>query len=220
MTDPSLLDGSDLDTARLEAGRLLFAADCQFVAAAATLDRLPPETLPEVAFLGRSNVGKSSLINALTGRNTLARTSNTPGRTRQLNFFDLGSRLLLVDMPGYGYAEASKVEIERWNNLIDSYLRGRSSLRRLCLLIDARHGLKPNDLEVMEWLDKRAVIYQIVLTKLDKLKAGERSTRLDETAEKISKHPAAFPILAGTSSETGHGIPELRALLGELALPR
>lgn len=220
MIQTSLPDGSDFDTARLEAGRLLFAAECQFVAAAATLDRLPPETLPEVAFLGRSNVGKSSLINALTGRNTLARTSNTPGRTRQLNFFDLGSRLLLVDMPGYGYAEASKVEIERWNNLIDSYLRGRSSLRRLCLLIDARHGLKPNDLEVMEWLDKRAVIYQIVLTKLDKLKAAERASRMTETGEKISKHPAAFPFLAGTSSETGHGIPELRAVLGELALPR
>jgi len=220
MTATSLPDGSDIDTARLEAGRLLFAAECQFVAAAATLDRLPPETLPEVAFLGRSNVGKSSLINALTGRNTLARTSNTPGRTRQLNFFDLGNRLLLVDMPGYGYAEASKVEIERWNGLIDSYLRGRSSLRRLCLLIDSRHGLKPNDLEVMEWLDKRAVIYQIVLTKLDKLKVGERASRLAETAQKISKHPAAFPVTAATSSETGQGIPELRAMIGDLALPR
>jgi GTP-binding protein len=205
------------DAASLEVGRLLFAAECQFVAAAAELSRLPPATLPEIAFLGRSNVGKSSLINALTGRNTLARTSNTPGRTRQLNFFDLGGRLLLVDMPGYGYAEAPKTEIARWTELIDLYLKGRQSLRRLILLVDSRHGVKENDLEMMKRLDKAAVSYQLVFTKIDKLGASERGKRVTETETLLAKRPAAHPSVVITSSETGAGIPELRAVLAELA---
>jgi GTP-binding protein len=207
-----------LDAAQLESGRLLFAGECQFVAAAAELERLPPASLPEVAFLGRSNVGKSSLINALTGRNTLARTSNTPGRTRQLNFFDLAGRLLLVDMPGYGYAEAPKSEIARWTGLIDLYLKGRAPLRRLILLVDARHGCKDIDLATMKRLDKAAVSYQLVLTKIDKLSAPERSERVAESQALLAKRPAAHPSVLATSAETGAGIPELRAILAELAV--
>jgi GTP-binding protein len=205
-----------LDAAQLESGRLLFAAECQFVAAAAVLDRLPPATLTEIAFLGRSNVGKSSLINALTGRTTLARTSNTPGRTRQLNFFDLSGKLLLVDMPGYGYAEAPKTEIARWTELIDLYLKGRATLRRLILLVDSRHGVKENDTAMMVRLDKAAVSYQLVLTKIDKLGKGERERRLAETTGLLAKRPAAHPVVLATSAETGGGIPELRAILAAL----
>jgi GTP-binding protein len=215
---PHRLGVSDaLDAAALEAGRLLFAGECGFVAAAAELERLPPATLPEIAFFGRSNVGKSSLINALTGRNTLARTSNTPGRTRQLNFFDLAGRVLLVDMPGYGYAEASKSEIARWTGLIDLYLKGRSTLRRLMLLVDARHGVKDNDRTMMDRLDKAAVSYQLVLTKLDKLAAGERDKQITASELVLAKRPAAHPSVLATSAETGLGIPELRATLALLA---
>ena len=205
------------DPAQLESGRLLFAGECRFVAAAAELARLPPAGLPEVAFLGRSNVGKSSLINALTGRNTLARISNTPGRTRQLNFFDLAGRLLLVDMPGYGYAEAPKSEIARWTGLIELYLKGRAPLRRLVLLIDARHGVKEADAKMMDRLDKAAVSYQLVLTKTDKLRAAEGETILAATQALLAKRPAAHPFVLATSAETGAGIPELRAALAELA---
>jgi GTP-binding protein len=203
---------------QLEIGRKLFAGECRFVAAVAELDRLPQAWLTEIAFAGRSNVGKSSLINALTGRNTLARTSNTPGRTQQLNFFSLADRLLLVDMPGYGYAEAAKTEIRRWTEVIDVYLKGRASLRRVLILVDARHGLKPNDIEMMKRLDKAAVAYQIVLTKGDKLKPAGLAMLIDETLLALKKHPAAHPVILATSSETGSGIPELRAALAEFAV--
>ena len=201
----------------LEAGRLLFARECTFVIGVARIDDLPADTLPEIAFAGRSNVGKSSLINALTGRKTLARTSNTPGRTQQLNFFDLGGRLTIVDLPGYGYAKAPKGEVDRWNRLIRKYLKGRVGLRRLCVLIDARHGLKVSDRQVMDMLDESAVVYQIVLTKADKVKAGDLAKRREEITAEIRKRAAANPVIMATSAVKGAGIPELRAALTELA---
>jgi GTP-binding protein len=205
------------DEAALEAGRLLFAKECNFVAGAATAAALPPDTLPEIAFAGRSNVGKSSLLNALTGRNSLARTSHTPGRTRQLNFFALGQRLMLVDMPGYGYAEASKSEIARWSELIRLYLRGRASLRRACVLIDARHGVKEVDRPLMTMLDEAAVSFQIILTKADKVKPGELKSRIEATRKELAKHVAGHPVIHLTSAHAGGGIPELRAALTALA---
>jgi GTP-binding protein len=204
--------------AAIEAGRLLFAQECGFVAATTTLDRLPPDSLPEIAFAGRSNVGKSSLINALTGRKTLARTSNTPGRTQQLNFFDLGHRLLLVDLPGHGFAKVSKTQVRDWTRLVKDYLRGRVSLRRVCLLVDARHGLKDNDREVMALLDQAAVVYQVVLTKADKTKPAELAATLEALSAELSKRVAAYPVLFPTSAVNGEGIPELRAELATLAL--
>jgi GTP-binding protein len=216
---PAALDDADDTGAALEAGRLLFAGDCRFVAGAASIDRLPPAGLPEVAFAGRSNVGKSSLINALTGRNALARTSDTPGRTRQLNFFALADRLLLVDLPGHGYARAAKREIAQWTDLIDAYLRGRASLVRLCLLVDVRHGLKEVDHELMRRLDKAAVVYQAVLTKCDKLGAAELERSRAVLAADLARHPAAHPELLATSSVSGLGMPALRAALAALAAP-
>ena len=204
--------------AAIEAGRLLFAQECGFVAATTTLDRLPPDSLPEIAFAGRSNVGKSSLINALTGRKTLARTSNTPGRTQQINFFDLGRRLLLVDLPGHGFAKVSKTQVRDWTRLAKDYLRGRVSLRRVCLLVDARHGLKDNDREVMALLDQAAVVYQVVLTKTDKTNPAELETMLATLAAELATHTAAHPAIFPTSANTGEGIPELRAELATLAL--
>ena len=162
-------------------GRWLFAQECEFINGSTTLDTLPPDDLPEIAFAGRSNVGKSSLINALTGRKTLARTSHTPARTQQINFFRLGGRLMLVDLPGYGYADAPKTEIRRWTQLVNTYLKGRTRLRRVCLLIDGRHGLKAVDEPVMRMLDGAAVSYQVVLTKTDKLRNAELIRRLAET---------------------------------------
>jgi len=197
----------------------LFAQPCGFVAAAATLDRLPPVKLPEVAFAGRSNVGKSSLINALTGRNGLARTSNTPGRTQQINFFDLGGRLLLVDLPGYGFAEAPKTVVAQWSDLVNTYLKGRSVLRRTFVLIDSRHGLKDSDREMMGMLDKAAVPYQLVLTKADKVKAGPLGGGVAAMAAENARRPAAHPEILATSSESGTGIAELRVALTDLALP-
>ncbi len=214
MNDTSL---SDEEKAALETGRLLFAGECTFLVSAADENDLPPLGAPEVAFAGRSNVGKSSLLNTLTGRKGLARTSNTPGRTRLLNFFGLGGRLILVDLPGYGYARASKTDIARWNKLTRGYLKGRSQLRRICLLVDARHGLKSSDEQVMEELDSAAVSYQIVLTKADKVKPGPLRRLVEEIQATVARHPAAHPVCLTTSSETGAGIPELRAVLATLA---
>jgi GTP-binding protein len=205
------------EKAALEAGRLLFAGDCTFLRSAADETALPDLGAAEVAFAGRSNVGKSSLLNALTGRKTLARASNTPGRTRLLNFFDLGGRLVLVDLPGYGYARASKTDIARWTKLTRGYLKGRPQLRRVCLLIDARHGLKASDQEVMAELDAAAVSYQIVLTKADKVKPGPLKRMVATTEAAVARHPAAHPLCLPTSSESGAGLPELRAALAALA---
>jgi len=210
---------SDEEKAALETGRLLFAGECTFLVSAADENDLPPLGAPEVAFAGRSNVGKSSLLNKLTGRKGLARTSNTPGRTRLLNFFGLGRQLILVDLPGYGYARASKTDIARWNKLTEGYLKGRSQLRRICLLVDARHGLKSNDEQVMEELDGAAVSYQIVLTKADKVKPGPLRRLVEEVQATVARHPAAHPVCLTTSSETGAGMPELRAALAALAEP-
>ncbi len=201
----------------LEAGRRLFAAECRFLLGVQAADHLPPPAGPEIAFAGRSNVGKSSLINALTGRHSVARASGQPGRTRQLNFFDLGGRLTLVDMPGYGYAQAPKDIKADWQGLMFDYLRGRPSLRRAVLLLDARIELKPSDEAVMGLLDRAAVTFQIVLTKADGVKPGPLERKLAEAARLVREHPAAYPQVLATSSETGHGIPELRAALSALA---
>ncbi|MGY2048953.1 ribosome biogenesis GTP-binding protein YihA/YsxC [Methylobacterium sp. JK268] len=208
------------DAALIEAGRLLFAGAADFATAADKLDGLPPMRGLEIAFAGRSNVGKSSLINALTGRTTLARTSHTPGRTQQLNFFDLGGKLTLVDMPGYGYAAVSKAKVASWTELIHAYLQGRANLARVYVLIDARHGIKPNDGEVLDELDSAAVSYQVVLTKGDDLKKSEVQPRLDATAAALARRPAAYPEIILTSSRTGEGIPELRASVARLLAER
>lgn len=201
----------------IEAGRLLFAAPCDFVAAAATLDRLPNTTLPEVAFIGRSNVGKSSLINALTGRNGLARASVTPGRTQQINFFNLAKRLMLVDLPGYGYAQAPRAVVDAWMDLVTSYLRNRQALRRTCLLVDARHGLKDVDHTMLSLLDQAGVATLAVLTKTDKITDTAIKAVHQETLAGLEKHPAAAPLVIATASTTGHGMTELRATLAGLA---
>ncbi len=205
------------DAEALEAGRLLFAAECRFFMGAQTHAHLPPPAGPEIAFAGRSNVGKSSLLNALTGRRALARASNQPGRTRQLNFFDLGGRLVLVDMPGYGYAQASKDIKADWQGLMFDYLRGRPSLRRAVLLLDSRIELKASDREVMDLLDRAAVTFQLVLTKTDGIKPPALARKLAEADGLARRHPAAFPQVLATSAETGQGIPELRAALAALA---
>lgn len=208
------------DAAAIEEGRILFAGLCEFVAGAGSVETLPPLGATEVAFAGRSNVGKSSLVNALTGRRTLARTSHTPGRTREINFFRFGTRLILADLPGYGYAQAAKSDIQRWTDMVNAYLKGRPTLRRVCLLIDARHGLKPPDIEVMKMLDTAAVSYQIVLTKTDKVKVGELQARLDALHATLAKHTAAHPDIIATSVREGAGIELLRAVLATLAAPK
>ena len=204
----------------IEVGRLLFMGQCEFIAAANNMKALPPVALPEICFAGRSNVGKSSLINALTGRRMLARTSQTPGRTRQLIFFNLASRLQLVDLPGYGYASAPKTDIKAWTNLTRRYLAGRPSLQRVFLLIDSRRGIGPADRDIMNLLDETAVSWAVVMTKADKQKTDPLSIICNETAEKISKHVAAYPELFVTSSESGVGIETLRAHLTRFCLPK
>jgi len=206
-----------LEAAAIEAGRLLFAAECQFFHGAQKLEQLPLPGLPEVAFAGRSNVGKSSLVNALTGHNTLARTSSQPGRTRQLNFFDLGARLTLVDMPGYGYAQAAKEIKADWQGMMFDYLRGRPTLQRVLLLLDSRIEFKPSDGAVMDLLDQAAVTFVLILTKADVVKPGALARKAAATAEIARSHAAAYPKIFITSSETGLGIAELRAELATLA---
>ena len=212
-------EASDYSAQALEAGRRLFAQSCLFLGAAAEDWQVPEIGLPEVAFAGRSNVGKSSLINALTGRKTLARTSDTPGRTRQLNFFDLGGRLILVDLPGYGYARAAKTEIRAWSGLTRRFLKGRPLLRRVFLLIDSRHGPKPSDREIMAELDAAAVSYQMTFTKADKVKPDVLAVTCRSAMRELAAHPAAHSACAATSAATGLGIPELRAAIADLAAP-
>ncbi len=195
----------------LEAARVLFARPSSFVMGVAEIGQLPDTDLPEVAFAGRSNVGKSSLINAVVNRKDLARASNEPGRTREVNLFDVDGRLRLADLPGYGFAKAARTTARKFQNLGRAYLRGRPNLKRAYLLIDSRHGLKPVDFEAMDALDLAAVSYQVVLTKADKLKPAELAGVLDRTAQAIAKRPAAFPQALATSAAKGAGIPELRA---------
>jgi GTP-binding protein len=205
----------------VESGRRLFAGPCDFIFASAKSTDLPPIGPPEIAFAGRSNVGKSSLLNALTGRKTLARVSNTPGRTQQLNFFAIGAEpLRLVDMPGYGYAAVGKEKVASWTRLMEDFLRGRASLARVFVLIDSRRGIKEIDETMLDLLDKSAVSYQIVLTKRDELKLAERASSLAAVEAALSKRPAAFPQVAATSSRTGEGIEELRAGVARLLAER
>ena len=203
-----------------EAGRKLFAGRCEFVFAAARSDGLPPAGAPEVAFAGRSNVGKSSLINALTGRSGLARTSRTPGRTQELIFFDLHGKATLVDMPGYGYAAVAKEKSAAWGQLVRDYLRGRPTLLRVFVLVDGRHGLKESDHATMRMLDAAAVSYAVVLTKRDEVKATEQGTRLASTLDSLRKHAAAYPETLFTSARTGEGVAELRAHIARLLAAR
>jgi GTP-binding protein len=210
-------DAADLDLA--ERARKLFAGPIEFLKSAPELKFLPDPAAPEIAFAGRSNVGKSSLLNALTNRKTLARTSNTPGRTQELNFFDVGQplQIRLVDMPGYGFAEAPRDMVKRWRFLVNDYLRGRAVLKRALVLIDSRHGLKEVDREVMRMLDDAAVSYHLVLTKADKVKPSAVGGVYESTMVEAAKHPAAHPSIFTTSSETGSGIAELRTAILEAA---
>jgi GTP-binding protein len=229
------MDSPEFTKGEIKRGEALFKQPCNFVKGVVGLDGLPKDGTPEIAFAGRSNVGKSSLINALTGRTSLARVSVTPGRTRELNFFTLGpsplsragregdkraAALYLVDMPGYGYAKAPKSQVKGWTRLIGDYLKGRRELKRVYLLIDARHGIKPNDHETMKLLDEAAVSYQVVLTKADKPKASELEAVQAKVASDLAKHPAAYPQILTTSARMGSGIKELRAAIAALARQR
>lgn len=211
MTDAAPASETGFDEEALEAARVLFQRPATFIMGAAKIEQLPEPNLPEIAFAGRSNVGKSSLINGLVGMHKLARASNEPGRTREVNFFDLDGKMRLVDLPGYGWAKASKSTVKQFQNLGRDYLRGRVTLKRVYLLIDSRHGLKSVDTEALDALDLAAVSYQIVLTKADKIKAHERVSVAEATLKAISKRPAAFPLVIVTSAEKGMGLPELRA---------
>lgn len=210
------------DSDLMEAGRKVFAGDWRFFWASPSIETLPPMAGVEVAFAGRSNVGKSSLINALTGRNALARTSHTPGRTQELIFFEgpKNCGLRLVDMPGYGYAQAAKTKIASWTTLIHKFLQGRSNLARIYVLVDSRHGIKDVDVEILKMLDRSAVSYQIVLTKADQIKAAELEARIESTLAALKTHPAAFPEIIATSSRNGMGMPELRAAMMRLLAER
>jgi GTP-binding protein len=209
-----LADDPDADAH--EAGRLLFAGGAEFLKGVVAMDGLPPADRLEVCFAGRSNVGKSSLINALTGRKALARASNTPGRTQEINYFTLGEALYLVDLPGYGFAEAPVKVVEKWQRLLKAYLSGRATLRRAFVLIDLRHGVKAVDEEILTLLDRAAVTFQVVLTKADKVKATERDRVLAQVRAALARHPAAFPEIVLTSSEKGEGIETLRAIIATL----
>lgn len=204
----------DAETA--ERGRMLFAQGAEFLKGVVAMDGLPPADRKEVCFAGRSNVGKSSLINALTGRKGLARASNTPGRTQEINYFTLTDALYLVDLPGYGFANAPVPVVEQWQRLLRSYLSGRPTLRRAFVLIDHRHGIKPVDAEILSLLDRSAVTFQVVLTKADKVKAAERAKVQEQVREALQKHPAAFPEIVVTSSEKGQGVETLRSIIAEL----
>ena len=212
-----LFPAREVEPEAIEAGRLLFARDCRFIAGAADAASLPEESLPEIAFLGRSNVGKSSLVNALTGRRTLARTSNTPGRTRQINFFALDNRLMLVDLPGYGYAAASKGAVAAWTGLVHYYLSGRASLRRVYLLIDSRHGIKEPDRPIMQLCDASGLSFQVVLTKVDKLGVAGRAAIAEPVSAELATHSAAHPEIHLSSAEKGLGIAALRAMIAGFA---
>ena len=204
----------------IELGRWLFSQTCTFLIGAVKMDDLPEGSQTEIAFAGRSNVGKSSLINALTNHKDLARTSNTPGRTQQVNFFDLGEQLTIADLPGYGYARAPRETVRQWTDLVGDYLQGRTQLRRACLLIDGRHGIKDSDRKVMKMLDKSAVSYQVVLTKCDKIKPDQLEKLLTATSAEMAGHVAAHPKLIATSSAKGTGIETLRSALAALTAER
>ena len=208
-------EAEEPDAQALEKGRLLFAGETDFVKGVVAMDGLPPADRVEVCFAGRSNVGKSSLINALTGRKGLARASNTPGRTQEINYFTAGD-IYVVDLPGYGFANAPVAVVEKWQRLLKQYLQGRQTLRRVFVLIDARHGAKAVDEEIMSLLDSAAVTFQVVMTKVDKLKGDALQASLDKTRAALAKHPAAYPELILTSSEKGYGIAELRAEIAQL----
>ena len=214
------MNSTEFTRAEIETGRKLFAGDWQFVAAAGSPASLPPMKGVEIAFAGRSNVGKSSLINALTGRKNLARISRTPGRTQELIFFNGGDRLYVVDMPGYGYAAAAKTKVAAWTELIDAFLRGRSNLARVYVLVDARHGLKPTDDPALDALSQAAVSHQIVLTKCDEVKPADLAGCIAAVEAALAKRPAAFPTVLATSSHDGKGIPELRAAIARLLAER
>ena len=206
----------DFTQEQLKAAEKLFASSCDFVLGVAKLEQLPLTEMPEVAFAGRSNVGKSSLINAVTGKKGLAKTSNTPGRTQQLNYFNLSGKIHLVDLPGYGYAEAPESTVKQWQKVIFAYLQGRVNLKRVFLLIDSRHGLKKVDREVMEMLDKAAVTYQIILTKTDKISSAALAKLIGEIETEIAKHAAAYTKVLSTSSEKKQGLDQLRAEINSL----
>jgi GTP-binding protein len=213
------VDADAPHTLDIDAGRRLFTQPCRFLRGVLQLDQMPDADLPEIAFAGRSNVGKSSLINALTGNSTIARTSNTPGRTQEINFFDLGYRLVMADLPGYGFAQAPKDKVGTWTDFIKLYLKGRPTLRRALVLVDSRHGLKDTDRDIMKLMDDSAVNYQVILTKVDKVKTGALADLRAAVGLELAKHVAAHPEVLATSAQDGFGIPEVRAVLSELARP-